>query len=131
MPRSLPLLVVDDVEICRIGIAMMLEQHGFRTETALNGFDALEKLEHGSYGAVIMDYDMKGMTGAECTEKLGEIEMGTKRHIPVIGMTSNDSSEVRRKCLDAGMEAVLEKSCPAGRLLEVLEGVLCRSPGCK
>ncbi len=83
MPRTLPLLVVDDTEICRIGTALMLEQFGFKTDTAENGFDALDKLENGSYGAVIMDYDMDGMSGAECTGRLRQMETGRNRHIPV------------------------------------------------
>ncbi len=127
MPRTLPLLVVDDTEICRIGTALMLEQYGFKIETAENGFDALDKLESGSYGAVIMDYDMVGMTGAECTGRLRGMETGTNRHIPVIGLSANDGETIKEKCLKAGMVAVLDKSCPAGKVLEVLEKVLCRS----
>lgn len=128
MPRSLPLLVVDDTEICRLGTALMLEQFGFKTKTADNGFEALNKLENVSYGAVIMDYDMEDMTGAECTEQLRKMETGTNRDIPVICMSSNDGPVVREKCLKAGMVTVLEKTCPAGRVLEVLEKVLCRLP---
>lgn len=124
MPRSLPLLVVDDTEICRIGTALMLEQYGFKTETAENGCDALDKLERGSYGAVIMDYDMQDMTGAECTRRLREMETGRNRHIPVIGLSANDGQNIRDKCLKAGMVTVLEKDCPAKRVLEVLEDVL-------
>lgn len=68
MPNSLPILVVDDTEICRMGTALMLDQLGFRCELAHNGFDALALFKPGKYAAVLMDYEMQGMSGAECTE---------------------------------------------------------------
>lgn len=124
MPRSLPILVVDDTEICRVGIALMLEQLGFRADTAANGYKALEKVPSNAYGAIIMDYDMGGMTGAECTEEIKKLEIETDRHILVVGMTSNVSPEIRVMCLNAGMEAVLDKSCSEAKFLETLERLL-------
>jgi CheY-like chemotaxis protein len=124
MPRTLPVLIVDDTEICRIGTALMLDQLGFRCELAHNGFDALDLFRPGKYAAVIMDYEMKGMTGAECTSEIRRLESANGRRLPVIGMTSNDSREVRTKCLSGGMDAVLTKDCRAKDLLDILEPLL-------
>ncbi len=124
MPSTLPVLVVDDTEICRMGTALMLDQLGFSCELAHNGFDALDLFKPGKYAAVIMDYEMQGMTGAECTSEIRRLESSTGRRVPVIGMTSNDSREVRDKCLSGGMDAVLTKDCPAKDLLDILEPLL-------
>jgi len=124
MPRSLPVLVVDDTEICRMGTALMLDQLGFKCEVAHNGFDALDLFKQGKYAAVIMDYEMKGMTGAECTNEIRRLESTNGCRLPVIGMTSNDSLEVRAKCLSCGMDAVLPKDCRTKDLLDILEPLL-------
>jgi len=124
MPYSLPILVVDDTEICRMGTALMLDQLGFSYELAHNGFDALDLFKPGKYAAVIMDYEMKGMTGAECTEEIRRLESSTGQRLPVIGMTSNDSAEVRKRCLDSGMDVVLSKECPDKELLRTLEPLI-------
>lgn len=124
MPRTLPVLVVDDTEICRMGTALMLDQLGFRCELAHNGFDALDLFKPGKYAAVIMDYEMQGMTGAECTSEIRRLESANGRRLPVIGMTSNDSLEVRNKCLSGGMDAVLAKDCRTKDLLDILEPLL-------
>jgi len=124
MLRTLPVLVVDDTEICRMGTALMLDQLGFSCELAHNGFDALDLFKPGKYAAVIMDYEMQGMTGAECTSEIRRLESSTGRRVPVIGMTSNDSREVRDKCLYGGMDAVLTKDCRTKDLLDVLEPLL-------
>jgi CheY-like chemotaxis protein len=72
----------------------------------------------------IMDYEMKGMTGAECTSAIRRLESANGSRLPVIGMTSNDSQEVKNKCLSGGMDAVLTKDCPAKDLLDILEPLL-------
>lgn len=124
MPSTLPVLVVDDTEICRMGTALMLDQLGFCCELAHNGFDALDKLKPGKYAAVIMDYEMPGMNGAECTKEIRRLETLANTRLPVIGMTSNDSADVRKKCLDSGMDAVLTKDCRTKDLLDILEPLL-------
>ena len=124
MPNSLPILVVDDTEICRMGTALMLDQLGFRCELAHNGFDALALFKPGKYAAVLMDYEMQGMSGAECTEEIRRLENLTNTRLPIIGMTSNDSAEVRKRCLDSGMDVVLSKECPDKELLRTLEPLI-------
>jgi CheY-like chemotaxis protein len=81
-----------------MGTALMLDQLGFSCELAHNGFDALDLFKPGKYAA--------------------------GRRVPVIGMTSNDSREVRDKCLSGGMDAVLTKDCRTKDLLDVLEPLL-------
>lgn len=85
MPSTLPVLVVDDTEICRMGTALMLDQLGFRCELAHNGFDALDLFKPGKYAAIIMDYEMNGMTGAECTSAIRRLESAHGCRLPVIG----------------------------------------------
>ncbi|OPZ92113.1 MAG: Sensor histidine kinase RcsC [bacterium ADurb.Bin425] len=120
MPCSLPILIVDDTEICRISTALLLDQLGFKSDLAQNGFEALNKLKSAQYAAVIMDYDMKGMTGADCTKEIRRLEKSTIPRLPVIGMTSHTSYTVRKKCLDSGMDIVLPKDCSSQDLFDIL-----------
>lgn len=124
MPYSLPVLVVDDTEICRMGTAFLLESMGFRCDQALNGFDALDRFKVGKYGAIIMDYDMAGMTGAQCTDTIRKLEAPTGARIPVIGLTSHKHPAIIRLCLESGMDAVLPKDCPSDDLFDVLEPLI-------
>lgn len=128
MPRSLPVLVVDDTEICRFGTALLLNQLGFKSELAQDGADALERVKASKYAAVIMDYDLKGMTGAQCTAAIRTLEMGTTCRVPVIGMTSHKETEVISECLESGMDAVLTKDCQSEELLKVLEPLIFARP---
>lgn len=119
MPRSLPILVVDDTELCRLATALLLGQAGFSSHQSTNGSEAISKFKSGSYGAVIMDFNMPDMTGAQCAEIMKRIERRTGRHVPIIGLTASYSPEVRKLCLAAGMDEVLDKTGPSIELIEV------------
>lgn len=124
MPRSLPVLVVDDTDICRMGTALLLESMGFKCELAANGFDALDRFKAGKYGAILMDYEMQGMNGAQCTDTIRKLEAPTGARIPVIGLTSHRHPAIIRICLESGMDAVLPKDCPSDDLFDVLEPLI-------
>lgn len=124
MPRSLPILVVDDTELCRLATALLLSQAGFSSHQSTNGSEAISRFESDRYGAVIMDVNMPDMTGAQCAQIMKSIERSTGRHVPIIGLTASYSPEVRKLCLAAGMDEVLDKTGPSIELIAVLESVL-------
>jgi len=64
------ILVVDDEEIIRESIAMILEKEGYKVDKAENGGVALEKISSTSYDLVITDIEMPVMRGVELLEKI-------------------------------------------------------------
>jgi signal transduction histidine kinase/CheY-like chemotaxis protein len=64
-------LIVDDVEINLFVAEGLLTPYKVSVETALSGFEAIEKVESGSYYDIIfMDHMMPKMDGLETTRKL-------------------------------------------------------------
>ena len=66
------ILVVDDEEIIRESIAMILEKEGYKVDKAENGGSAFEKISAVSYDLVITDIEMPVMRGVELLEKIGQ-----------------------------------------------------------
>ncbi|MHB1050769.1 MAG: sigma-54-dependent transcriptional regulator [Bacteroidota bacterium] len=66
------ILVVDDEEIIRESIAMILEKEGYKVDKAENGGSAFEKISAISYDLVITDIEMPVMRGVELLEKIGQ-----------------------------------------------------------
>jgi DNA-binding NtrC family response regulator len=64
------ILVVDDEEIIRESIAMILEKEGYKVEKAENGGIAFEKISSVSYDLVITDIEMPVMRGVELLERI-------------------------------------------------------------
>ncbi len=121
MPHSLPILVVDDTEICRVSTTLVLLEEDFSCMSVESGGEALAVFEPGKFGAVIMDFELGDMTGADCTRRIREMEKSGNRHIPIIGLTARALSEIRTSCLEAGMDEVFSKDCSTKFLMKTLE----------
>jgi CheY-like chemotaxis protein len=65
-----PILVVDDEKNIRLTMSQSLEPLGMPVETAVNGEEALQKLQDGRFGLVFLDLKMPGMDGMEVLRRI-------------------------------------------------------------
>src|SRR5919112_4675723 len=70
-PASSRVLIVDDEETQRSGLASMITSWGFSAETAADGQDALDKLSAGAVQVLVTDLMMPRMDGFELLKRLG------------------------------------------------------------
>ena len=98
-------LVVDDDPINLKLTTKLLANSGYTFETALNGFEAIEKVKQGGYDIVLMDMQMPVMDGLESTIRIRELEID----IPVIALTANAFEADRQSCFESGMNDYLSK----------------------
>jgi len=125
MPRTKLLLVVDDTDLSRLATCLLANSFGYNTDDAASGTEAIEKLAHKKYSGIIMDYQMPGLTGKDCTEY---IRTTLQSHIPIIGYTASEDSKVFETCMESGMDACLNKSCPNQKLEDTLKSLLFAVP---
>lgn len=102
-------LVVDDNEINLRISSLILNQCGAEANTAMDGEAALAILsEMGEQiDLILMDLQMPVMDGIETTQRLRSNP--DWENIVVLGITANVSKDIRTKCLEAGMQAVITK----------------------
>ncbi len=72
------ILIVDDEKNIRFTVSQALESKKVAVETAINGEEALEKLQNGEYGVVLLDLRMPGMDGMEVLRKIREDKPNTR-----------------------------------------------------
>lgn len=108
VPLAGRVLVVEDQPLNREVTEGMLSSLGLRTDCACDGREALERLAHESFDAVLMDCQMPVMDGFSATAALRQRErQGTR--VPVIALTADATREGRAACLAAGMDDYLPK----------------------
>lgn len=98
-------LIVDDNRINQVVTRRILEKRDFECDVASDGYEAIEKLKKESFGLVLMDVNMPGMTGMETTQKIREFNTS----IPVIALTAVEIQEMREEILASGMNDIIVK----------------------
>jgi len=116
------ILVVDDDEINRMVVRVLMERRNHRVVEAASGPEALELVKDETFDVVLMDLSMPGMDGLETTRRIRSDDAG--RQVPVVALTAHTSHEDQQMCLEAGMNTVLRKpfdSQQVDRLLGLLD----------
>lgn len=113
------ILAVDDLDANRLVLSLGLRRHGFEVEAVASGEEALERLAQGKYDAVLLDIHMPGMGGYETCRRIRQLEAGGRRTL-VIALTASVSRQTFGRCVDAGMDAQLQKPLDFGRLCKLI-----------
>ncbi|MEB0133736.1 ATP-binding protein [Actimicrobium sp. CCC2.4] len=120
--QALRVLVVEDTEMNRQLVRILLGKRGCIVEEAVNGQLALEALAMKQYDLVLMDCMMPVMDGYEATRRLREREAANgAARMPVIALTASAIEGDRERCLDAGMDDYLAKPFSAAQLTTIIE----------
>jgi CheY-like chemotaxis protein len=107
-PRELTrLLLVDDSRVTREMERRILEDAGFRVEVASDGDEALRRLAVEAFDCLVTDIEMPNLDGLELTAQLRRIDRFA--HLPIVVVSTRESSEDRLRGLRAGADAYLTK----------------------
>lgn len=117
--RRLVLALVDDDEPLRGALAFECETAGFTTRVFADAESAWAAPDISSWGCLIVDLRLPGMSGLELAERL----RGRDHRSPAILITSNPSPSTRRRARAAGME-IVEKPLLGGELIRSVRRIL-------
>ncbi len=120
-PSGIAVLVVEDNAANLIVMKCMLEDLGHRYRLAQNGREALDILKDFQPDVVLMDVAMPVMSGIEATREIRNLEQGTNRHLPIIGITAHALVGDKEKFIAAGMDDYLSKPVIKDALAERID----------
>ena len=105
---SLKILVVDDDELGRRLMRVILTHEGHQVEVAANGWDALEAVKNNKFDIVFMDLNMPEMDGIEASRQIRAWEKDDS-HTFIVALTASYLPEVGQVLFDAGMDNYISK----------------------
>jgi polar amino acid transport system substrate-binding protein len=100
-------LLVEDNEINLQVAQELLENVGVKTSSAMNGRQAVSRVQKESFDAILMDIQMPEMDGYTATQFIRNLF--PLNDLPIIAMTANALAGEREKCISAGMNDHVSK----------------------
>ncbi len=112
------LLVDDDIRNI-YALTSVLEQHGMQVVSAINGKDALRKLEkYQEIDIILMDIMMPEMDGYLATQTIRQNEKF--KNLPIIALTAKAMNGDREKCIQCGASDYISKPVAIDQLLSLI-----------
>ena len=108
---KLSILLVEDNDLNQKLMKISLSRYNYIVTIAENGLIGVQKFKNQKFDLILMDIMMPIMDGFEATSEIRKIEDNDKSlgHTPIIAFTANTINNDREKCLQGGMDDMLEK----------------------
>ncbi|WP_300292283.1 ATP-binding protein [Brevundimonas sp.] len=121
--RPMRVLVVDDHDINRRAIQLILQPLGCDIATAADGMAALKICETSSFDLIFMDVRMPELDGRETTRRIRDGD-GPNALVPIIAVTADTAPEDIAACTAAGMTYFVPKPITPPMLLGAITHVM-------
>jgi formate hydrogenlyase transcriptional activator len=120
--RMARILCVDDEPLNLSLLEAMLSPRGYDVVSAVNGPEALEKIQAERIDICLLDVMMPGMDGFEVCRRIKSDDLN--RNIPVVMVTSYADMKNRIRGIEAGAEDFISKPFDSAEVLARIEMLL-------
>jgi CheY-like chemotaxis protein len=119
-------LLVDDERNIRLTLSRSLEALGVQIETAVNGEEALQKLQEDEFALLLLDLKMPGMDGMDVLHQVQERWPKTR----VIVITAHGTINSAVEAMKLGAVDFIQKPFSPAEIRELVTKVLNRRQSC-
>lgn len=117
-------LVVEDNTIAQTVAQSILAKLNCETDIAETGKKAVELWKSGNYDLIFMDIGLPDFDGYEVTHRIRVQELAKKVHTPIIALTAHAGDENKKRCIEAGMNAVLTKPLTVKSCIDIVDAFI-------
>lgn len=121
------ILVVDDNEINILIAKRILSKWGLEIDSAINGYEAIDKVMAEKYDLVFMDIKMPGIDGFETTGIIRDISGAYYKTLPIIALTASTLKNDHYKFIECGMNGHVLKPFNPEEIKMLLSGFLAKT----
>jgi CheY-like chemotaxis protein len=113
---NLHILVVEDNEFNQFLAETYLKRNGAWVSKAMDGKEALDKIQTTHFDLILMDIQMPVMDGKEATRIMRKLGINT----PVIGCSAHALESEKDECISLGMNGYLTKPFEEEELINII-----------
>jgi len=119
IPEKLKVLVVDDDEMNRRMMRLILSRENHDVELASDGFEACEVAKTKLYDIILMDLQMPQMDGVETSRRIRALDTGSKDAY-IVALTASYLPEKGSELFEAGIDNYIAKPFDVEHLRQML-----------
>lgn len=116
------ILIVDDSMSIRQTLGMVLKSEGYSVVEAIDGKDAMSKLDGTRFNLIISDVNMPNMDGIEFVKSVKQTPH--YKFIPIIMLTTEGNESKKNEGRNAGVKAWIVKPFQPPTLLEAINKLI-------
>ena len=122
---NLSILLVEDNELNQRLMKISLTRYNYKVAIAAYGLEGVQMFKDQKFDLILMDIMMPVMDGFEATREIRNIESENPGlgKIPIIAFTANTINNDREKCVNGGMDDILEKPFDINKFREILSSL--------
>lgn len=121
--ENLKVLLVEDNLLNQKLLSINLTKLKCLITIANNGLEGVTIFKNQRFDVIIMDLMMPVMDGFESAREIRKIENEDKSrgYTPIIAFTANTLNDDLQKCLENGMDYLMEKPFSSYKFIEIIE----------
>jgi len=119
---KLAILLVEDNDLNQRLMKISLTRYHYNVTVAVNGLEGVQMFKNQKFDLILMDIMMPVMDGFEATREIRKLENEDTSlgHTPIIAFTANTINNDREKCVNGGMDDIIEKPFDINKFREIL-----------
>ncbi|WP_405210544.1 response regulator [Dokdonia sp. Asnod2-E02] len=114
--KSLHILIVEDNKINQLVTQKLISSLGHSCTITVNGEEAIKECNNTHFDLILMDLNMPVMNGFEASEVIST----ENKNIPIIALTALEISEVKERCHNVGICAIVNKPVDKEALEDII-----------
>lgn len=113
-------LIIDDIPSNRKIANVILSKHGWHTEEASSGVDALKRTDLADFSHILLDINMPELDGIETCRRLRH--NAKLQHLRIVAYTAHALEHEQCEIMASGFDAIVTKPISVQSLLDALQG---------
>lgn len=118
-PKAKILIVDDNAVNLKVATGLILP-YMMKVDTAMSGYEAIDKISKKDYDIIFMDHMMPNMDGVETTKRIRKLIEKENRSTVIIALTANAIIGAKEMFLENGMNDFLSKPIEIKKLHFIL-----------
>jgi len=113
------ILVIDDDQSILSIFEYILNEAGYETITAIDGYNAIEKVKNNKFDLVFTDVKMPGLSGIDTYKEIRKLDP----KLLVVMMTGYSVDELLKEAFELGAYGVIYKPFDMEEVLSIIEKI--------